>query len=141
MKKLIFLPLSIAVFIVLLGGCQFLSLPLPEGEYIKSVSSPNNAYIVKAYLCANGATDADSVRCEVIETSTRRCRNIFWQHQRNDVEIKWINNTVVSIDDIKLDMENNEYYDWREYYSIDNDAEYWDKYFADEDLDNEDLLE
>ncbi len=84
MKKLIFLILSIAVFIVLLGGCQISYLP--EGEYIKSVSSPNNAYIVKAYLCMNGATDPDSVRCEVIETSTRRCRNIFWQNRRNDVE-------------------------------------------------------
>ena len=35
-------------------------------------------------------------------------------------------------------MENNEYYDWREHYSIDDDDEYWEKYFE---LDDEDLLE
>ena len=50
---------------------------LPHGELIDTTVSPNNEYVVNAYLCSGNATTDFSVRCEVVdyilELSSRRC--------------------------------------------------------------------
>ena len=42
---------------------------LPHGELIDTTVSPNNEYVVNAYLCSGNATTDFSVRCEVVDLS------------------------------------------------------------------------
>ena len=95
---------------VFFTGCSMKNLP--AGEYIKSSVSPDGSYKVNAYVCDGGATVDYSVRCEVEEIATGNKRNIFWQYHREDVEIEWLNDTVVNIDGIELDVTKDSY-DWR----------------------------
>ncbi len=85
---------------------------LPTGEYIKSSVSPEGTYIINAYVCNGGATTDFSVRCEAQTISTGETRNIYWQYHRQDVEIEWLSDTEVKINEIKLDVTKDSY-DWR----------------------------
>ena len=85
---------------------------LPEGELILSSDSPNGQYRVDAFLCSGNATTDFSVRCAVIEISSNKSRNIYWQYHQETAEINWIDETTVKINGIKLNVITDAY-DWR----------------------------
>lgn len=82
-----------------LSGCGLDNLP--KGELIDSSISPNGKYTVNAYLCSGNATTDFSVRCEVVDSETSKCRNIYWKSDE-----------VVVINDVELNVLTDKY-DWR----------------------------
>lgn len=101
---------SCIVLIPVLVGCSVKNLP--TGDFLKSSVSPNGTYQVNAYVCNGGATTDFSVRCEVETIKSNEKRNIYWQYHQQDVEIVWLSDYVVKIDDIELDVTKDSY-DWR----------------------------
>ena len=101
---------ALIMLILLLSGCGMRFLP--NGDYLKSSVSPNGTYKVNAYVCNGGATTDYAVRCEVETVKSKKVRNIYWQYHKSDVEIKWLSDYVVKIDDIELDVTKDSY-DWR----------------------------
>ena len=120
--------LIMIVLMLFITGCQRIS-NIPTGEFIKDSYSPKNTYVVKAYLCMSDATNPNSIRCEAINLNTGMKKNIYWEKRVNNVDIIWENDNVVKINNITLNLKKNEYYDWREHKSIDDDLEYWETYW------------
>ena len=104
----------IAVLMIML--CAFLSGcgldNLPKGELIDSSISPNGKYTVNAYLCSGNATTDFSVRREVVDSETSKCRNIYWKYHQEDVSLYWKSDEVVVINDVELNVLTDKY-DWR----------------------------
>lgn len=105
---------SIVILIIalslLLAGCNLENLP--QGELIDSSVSPNGIYTVNAYLCSGNATTDFSVRCEVVNSKTSKCRNIYWEYHKKEVSLDWESNEIIIIDGIRLNVLTDEY-DWR----------------------------
>lgn len=87
---------------------------LPHGELIDTTVSPNNEYVVNAYLCSGNATTDFSVRCEVVDLKTNKSRNIYWNYHQEDVSWYWKSQYVIVINNIELNVLTDEY-DWRNY--------------------------
>ncbi|MBR2109454.1 MAG: hypothetical protein IJ932_05895 [Ruminococcus sp.] len=127
MKKL-FLS-CIALIIVVFPSCAAIGMDnLPTGELIKNSNSPNKQYRIEVYLCSGNATTANSIRCAAVEINSQKSRNILWQYRQDDAEIEWLDDNNVKINGIKLNILTDSY-DWREHTSLDDDLEYWGKYW------------
>lgn len=104
----------LAVLMIML--CAFLSGfgldNLPQVKLIDSSVSPNGKYTVNAYLCSGNATTDFSVRCEVVDSETSKCRNIYWKYHQEDVSLYWKSDEVVVINDVELNVLTDKY-DWR----------------------------
>lgn len=87
---------------------------LPHGELIDTTASPNNEYVVNAYLCSGNATTDFSIRCEVVDLKTNKSRNIYWNYHQEDVSCYWKSQDVIVINNIELNVLTDEY-DWRNY--------------------------
>lgn len=87
---------------------------LPHGELVDTTVSPNNEYVVNAYLCSGNATTDFSIRCEVVDLKTNKSRNIYWNYHQEDVSWYWKSQDVIVINNIELNVLTDEY-DWRNY--------------------------
>lgn len=83
---------------------------LPEGMLMGTYISPDGEHVVNTYLCIGNATNADSVRCEVVYRGKKR--NIYWQYKESRAKCRWISETEIDINGMILDVET-ETYDWR----------------------------
>ncbi len=81
-------------------------------ELIAESTSPNGEYTVYAYCNSGGATVDYSVLGVARNNKTGRTRNIYWKYHRDDANIEWISEQVVSINGIELDV-NKDAYDYR----------------------------
>ncbi len=127
MKKIFLFLIIILLFF--LPSCAAIGMDnLPIGELIKTSVSPDGQYRVEAYLCSGNATTDNSLRCAVIETDSKKSRNIFWQYHQNKANIIWLDNNNIEINGIRLNVLTDSY-DWREHKSIDDDLEYWETYW------------
>ena len=116
MKKLKKVYIIIGVTIVIIGVIAygiyalFFSMDnLPKGEFMHSVSSPDENYKINAFLCLGNATVGFSVRCEVVEIDTDKKRNIYWEYHRQSADIKWLDNTTVKINGHVLNVLTDSY--------------------------------
>lgn len=75
-----FLAVLMIMLCAFLSGCGLDNLP--QVELIDSSVSPNGKYTVNAYLCSGNATTDFSVRCEVVDSETSKCRNIYWKYHQ-----------------------------------------------------------
>lgn len=107
MKKCI-----ISIFLlVFLVSCTTME-NLPHGEFIESSCSPNQHYVINAYLCSGNATTDFSIRCEVVNKKTNEIKNIYWEYGKETVNIEWVNEQTVLINGKQLDV-TTDIYDWR----------------------------
>lgn len=81
------------------------------GTYLSSVNSPDNRYILKAYFIDGGSLNGNGIRVELINSETKKIKNIYFNYPENDVKMQWIDKDTVIINDITLDI--NKTYDWR----------------------------
>ncbi len=88
---------------------------LPKGDLIDSIDSPNGNNTVNVYLVRGSATVAEAIRCEIIfkDRLINKSRNIYWQYRQSEVEITWLNDTTIKINEIYLDI-NKDVYDYRQ---------------------------
>jgi hypothetical protein len=85
---------------------------LPKGEYLSSLQSPNKKYTLKSYIFNGGATTAFSIRVELINNDTKKIKNIYWDYDKSEAIIKWLDNDNVIINGKKLNI-HHDIYDWR----------------------------
>lgn len=78
-------------------------------EEIEKVVSPNGKYTVVAYLNNGGATVDFAVLCSVVNNETGKERNIYWNYQCTEADIRWIGNETVVINEIELDVLEDTY--------------------------------
>ena len=82
---------------------------LPNGELLRTSTSPNGNYTIMAYLCDGGATTDQAIRAEVLDNVSGKVRNIYWQYHAYDAEITWLSDTLVRINDVELDVRTDSF--------------------------------
>ena len=111
-KKNIVLYLILSVVLVFSSCAAYSMDNLPKGELIETKCSPDGTYVINSYLVSGGATVDFCVRCEVVEISTEKKRNIYWEYRCETAKIEWVDDTTVSINDKLLNVITDSY-DWR----------------------------
>jgi hypothetical protein len=107
-KKLLTLFLALA----LVYACIIIyqrATTLPTGELICASTSPNGDYSIQAYLCDGGATTDQAIRAEVLNNTSGKVRNIYWQYHAYEADIKWLSDTLVRINGVELDVRTDAY--------------------------------
>lgn len=74
--------------------------------------SPNKTYTIEAYRTEPGATVDFSVKAYLVTENEKIL--IYNSYHESNVTINWISDTVVVINDKKLNLINGETYDWRD---------------------------
>jgi len=89
---------------------------LPEGSLISTTQSPNGVYSINCYLIEEGATNAESIRAELVnhEKKLFKTKNIYWQYRTTSTDVEWISDSVVVINDIELEIKHDTY-DYRNF--------------------------
>lgn len=82
---------------------------LPQGSYEYSVASPDNKKKADVYLVSNSLGDA--VRIQISENG--KTENVFWQTDVNEVSLNWENESVISVNDMQINVSEGGYYDCR----------------------------
>ncbi|NMO97095.1 DUF5412 family protein [Paenibacillus lemnae] len=94
---------------------SFTLLLLPKGNLIVTSNSPNNTFTFTAYLVnAGGATGSFAVRGEVRDNKSGKSRNLYWEYRIDEANVKWANETTITINDRQLDV-HKDTYDFREH--------------------------
>lgn len=106
-KKIILV--IIILLIIFIFNSRLIMLKLPTGEYIESLTSPNDEYTLKAYRYSGGATMDWSVRVEIVNNNTNKVVNIYWKYHEKDANMRWIDNENVEINGIKLNIYKDYY--------------------------------
>lgn len=88
-------------------------LLLPKGELFYSSASPNGTYVFNAYIGGGGATAGNTVRGEIVNNKTKEKRNVYWDYHVNTVNVKWIGEKTIIVNDKKIDDINRDKYDFR----------------------------
>lgn len=86
---------------------------LPKGDFIESSVSPNKNYTVNAYLFGGNATTDYAIRCEVVYNSSGKTRNIYWNYHEDTVDMKWIDENTIDINNHRINV-IDESYDFRD---------------------------
>ena len=84
---------------------------LPKGDYIGESTSPDGKYTLKAYL-DSPALSSDCVRGELINNTTGKTKNIYWEYREWRADIYWENDNTAVINGTILNVEK-EVYDFR----------------------------
>lgn len=107
--KLLYLFTALIVIVNLVfavkNGIFFDINELPEGEMLGSVESPNGDKTLNIYLVDNKLGVA--VRGEIDDG--KRVYNVFWQTDTDNVDYSWLDNNVVTINQLNLDIRNSTY--------------------------------
>lgn len=82
---------------------------LPKGEYVDSLKSPNEKYVLNAYKYSGGATVDWALRVEVENLETGKKKNIYWNYHEKEAEWEWIDNDTVIINNHKLNIHKDSY--------------------------------
>lgn len=103
----------ILILMLTLSSCAMFGMDhLPHGELLETVYSPDGVYKINSFLVSGNATVDFSVRCEVVENSSGKKRNIYWEYHCESACIEWIDNTTVVINGKQLNVLTDSY-DWR----------------------------
>lgn len=79
--------------------------------FITSSESPDGKYILEAYRTEPGATVDFSIKVYMINDNKKLL--IYNAYHEYDAKIIWVNDSVVLINDKKLDLSLEEKYDWQ----------------------------
>ncbi|MFA5603283.1 MAG: DUF5412 family protein [Bacilli bacterium] len=107
-KAAIFLA-SICIIIIILNSINFSMIYLPKGEFVASQESPSKEYTLNAYLISYENKDDTAIRVEVLNNKTKKTRNIYWAFPEKTVQMIWVDEMHVDINDTVLHIKNNSY--------------------------------
>ena len=82
---------------------------LPKGNYLYSVESPNKEFKLNAYIVNGGSLSGDAIRVELENSINNNTKNIYWKYPISNVDINWLDNSNVIINDIKLNIHTDIY--------------------------------
>lgn len=108
--------LVLAILFVFLCIVPFLGIVKSQENspetFITSSQSPDGEYILEAYRTEPGATVDFSIKVYEVTGNTKTL--IYDAYHESDVQIFWVNNTIVSINGKELDLSSGQTYDWRD---------------------------
>lgn len=84
---------------------------LPTGKYIESFVSPKQQFILKVYLIEGDSLSGNAIRVELCDNN-QYIRNIYYNYPKNSVNIRWINDEEILIDEMKLNIYNDTF-NWK----------------------------
>lgn len=105
LKKLI--ALFSVVIMLFVSGCGF----FVDEELITTSTSPDKTYTVEVYKVNGGATTDYSIRAYIVNDGRKDL--IYDKYHDYEADIKWVDNSTIIINEIKLDLSKGETYDWR----------------------------
>lgn len=92
---------------------MFFDIQRFEGQKkIAEVSSPNDKYMVTAYLNSGGATTGWAVLGTVTYKETGETKNIYWNYRCEEADIYWVDEKTVNINGEELNV-LKDIYDFR----------------------------
>lgn len=113
MKNKTILILLVFIIVLTITSCAMVGMDdLPQGELMETVYSPDRTYRINSFLVSGNATVDFCVRCEVVENSSGKKRNIYWEYRCESSDVEWIDNTTVKINGENLNVLTDSY-DWR----------------------------
>lgn len=117
MRRRIVTVLGILLSLMILLGMGihyfFFDLQRIKGqEFLEEALSPSGEYKAIAYRNNKGATTSYSILVTVEERKTKRTKNIYWQYRQEEIEMEWINDKEILLNQMILDVTKEEY-DWR----------------------------
>lgn len=86
---------------------------LPQGYLGQSFPSPNGEFNAQIYHMS-GFIDYKNVRVDVVNNRTNKKEMIYYEHVYKALDIKWIENDTLKIEDIILKVERDNY-DYRDH--------------------------
>ena len=117
-KKKWLIPITVTLvcliiqFALLIGviNWRFFNIQSIDGQEVLTVSqSPDSTYTVTAYRNNGGATTSYALLCSVKNNETGKEKNIYWKYPCSEVEIYWVDNKTVNINNIELDVKKDTY--------------------------------
>lgn len=117
-NKILFLIYYITVFAVIFANCFYMLKStlffdisdLPEGRYCYSLESPDKQIILNVYEVKNNI--CSSVRIESVEYKQKR--NVYWQTNTESVELIWLNNDEIVVNNMIINVAKGGTYDCRQ---------------------------
>ena len=107
--------LSTLLFALLMKICLIVGIGIflgsSEETFLMSSQSPTGEYNLEAYKIEAGATVDFSIKVYKINGNHKKL--IYNAYHESSVEIEWIDNSTVSINDKVLDLSLEQTYDWR----------------------------
>lgn len=101
--------ISVCIVIIILNSINFSMIYLPKGEFIASQESPSKDYTLNAYIISYENKDNTAIRVEVLNNKTKKARNIYWAHPEKTVQMIWVDEMHVDINDTVLHIKRNSY--------------------------------
>lgn len=101
---------SFVLFLVVLFELTFSSMG--ASEHIKTVSSPDKKYTIDFYQWDAGAAGTFGIRAE-LNGPLWFSKRIYYQKRTEDVNVKWISNNKVSINNHILNLEKGDTFGYR----------------------------
>ncbi|GGA61866.1 DUF5412 family protein [Ornithinibacillus halotolerans] len=101
LSVLLSIVLLLVIFLQLLGSL------LGGNEHLKTIHSPDETYTIDFYQWDAGAAGTFGIRGELNGPLWFK-KSIYLERRVEDVSIEWISNTVVSINNHKLDLAQGE---------------------------------
>ncbi len=98
-----------AIIISLLFFQQCNMENIDGGEFIESISSPNNDYLLNAYFIDGGPISGDGIRVELVNKKTNRTKNIYYDYPVSNVSMEWIDDHTVKINDYTMNIYKDTY--------------------------------
>lgn len=85
---------------------------LSNDEFLYDVYSSNLEYKLNVYLSYGGSISGDSIRVQLKDLNNGKVKNIYWNYPCSDVNIIWIDEKTVQINDITINIHNDTYYNY-----------------------------
>lgn len=114
-RKIIFMMIIIPILIIgyIIYHLFFSLNNLPEGVFLNEFKSLKGTYTVRAYICNGGATVDYAIRAELIENNKKNStKNFYWEYKAYNIEVEWIDETTININNHIIYLPNGSY-DWR----------------------------
>lgn len=117
----LFAGIAYACFIILLVFVMYNTFfpninNVRTGDFVEEVISPTEDYSLKSYLLLGDPLSADAMRVELVNNKTKESRNIYFNYHENEVDMKWLDERTVKINNKILDIYEDEY-DFREFFN------------------------
>lgn len=113
-KWAIFLAIILFMALPIYAIYDFLAVDLdelPEGEFLSEYPSPNGDYTARAFLIDNGgATVRTAIHVEI--DFGNKVKTIYWSYDESTINLKWLNNNIVEINDHQLNI-FKDIYNWK----------------------------
>ena len=117
-KRVLFAIYYIVVFLVCAVNCFYMLKStlffdissLPKGKYCYSVESPDGEIILNVYKVENNI--CSSVRIEAVKSEEKK--NIFWQTNADTVDLVWLNQDEISVNNMLINVAEGGTYDCRQ---------------------------